>query len=198
MFAHTTTEAERELLLRLQQGDHAAFNTIYNFYKTELGIRILRMVRAEELAEELLQDLFMRLWSNRQKIDPDKSIKAYLYQVAKNMVIDLMRRAAKEQHIHQQIITASTELYQHVEEHLFQKENEALLHRAIDQLPPQRKKIFVHCKLEGMSYKEVAEIYNISTSTVNDHIQKSTHFIKEYLTQKPGLQLSLLLAALLY
>lgn len=187
---------ERELLLKLQKGDHHAFNQIYDHYKIQLGLRILRMVKSTEIAEELLQDMFMRLWTNRENIDPSKSVKAYLYQIAKNMVIDLMRRASKEQHILQQIIQSSSEIYDHVEESLFRKENEAILQLAIDQLPPQRKKIFVHCKLEGMSYKEVAELYSISTSTVNDHIQKSTHLIREYLMKKPGLQLSVVLAIL--
>lgn len=187
---------EHDLLLALKQGDHRAFNTIYSRHKTELTIGIIRMVKSTELTEELLQDLFMRLWANRETIDPSKSIRAYLYKAAKNMVIDLLRRAAKEQYIHQQIIAASSELYQHVEESLFKKENEALLKQAIDQLPPQRKKIFVHCKLEGKSYKEVADLYHISTTTVNDHIQKSTHAIREYLMRKPGFQLSVLLAFL--
>ncbi len=194
MDAHDITE--EELLLALKQGDHRAFNTIYDRHKVELSIRIIRMVKSVELTEELLQDLFMRLWTNRENIDPSKSLKAYLYQIARNMVIDLLRRAAKEQHIHQQIIAASTELYQHVEENLFKKENEAFLQQAIDQLPPQGKKIFVHCKLEGKSYKEVAELYEISTTTVNDHIQKSTRSIREYLMKKPGFQLSVLLAML--
>lgn len=188
---------EDELLVLLRQGNQRAFHRIYDRYKIELGLRILRMVKSEELAEELLQDLFMRLWQQREQIDIEKSLGAYLYRVAKNMVVDLLRRAAKEQQIHQQIIAASTELYRHVEESLFAKENEAILRQAIDQLPPQRKKIFVHCKLEGLSYKEVAELYHISTTTVNDHIQKSMHSIKQYLLKRPGLQLSILLAIIL-
>ncbi|SFH37598.1 RNA polymerase sigma factor [Pedobacter insulae] len=184
------------VLQQLKQGDHHAFNLIYQQYKTELGIRILRMVKSEMLTEELLQELFMRLWIQRGNIDPDKSIRAYLYQIAKNMVIDLLRRAAKEQHIQQQIIAATSELYEHVEQSLFKKENEAFLQQAIDQLPPQRKKIFVHCKIEGKSYKEVAEEYHISTTTVNDHIQKSMHSIKIFLTSRPGFQLYVLLAVL--
>lgn len=188
---------EKELLLKLQQGDHRAFNSIYDRYKIQLGLRILRMVRSTEIAEELLQDLFLRLWNNRESIDTERPVKAYLYQIAKHMVIDLMRRATKEQHILQQIIAASTEFYEHVEESLFRKENEAMLQLAIDQLPPQRKKIFVHCKLEGMSYREVAELYSISTTTVNDHIQKSMHSIRDFLIKKPSIQLSVMLAVLL-
>ncbi len=182
------------LLNKLKQGDHHAFTMIYERYKTELAIRILRMVKSEVLAEELLQDLFMRLWTGRAQVDPDQPIKAYLYRIARNLVIDLLRRAATEQHIYQQITAATTEQYRHVEESLFKKENEAFLQQAINQLPPQRKKIFVHCKLEGKSYKEVAELYKISTSTVNDHIQKSTHAIKDYLLKRPDFQLSVLLA----
>ncbi|RWU08160.1 RNA polymerase sigma factor [Pedobacter chitinilyticus] len=193
----TAVANDSELLVALKQGDHRAFHQIYDLYKIELGLRILRMVRSSELAEELLQDLFLRLWNSRDRINIETSLRAYLYQVAKNMVIDLMRRATREQQIYSQIIAASTELYEHVEQALFQKENHAMLQRAIDQLPPQRRKIFVHCKLEGMSYKEVAELYQVSTTTVNDHIQKSMHTIREYLLKRPGLQLSIILGIIL-
>lgn len=198
---HKTPVNEQDeitLLERLSQGDHLAFGQIYDRYKTELAIRILRLVKADELAEELLQDVFLKLWHNRAQLDTSQPVRAYLYAIARNLAIDLLRRAAKQQHIYDQIIHASTELYDHIERSIFQKENEAWLREAIDKLPPQRQKVFVQCKLEGKTYKEVAELYQISTTTVNDHIQKSTHFIREYLLKQPGFQLSVVLAVLFH
>lgn len=169
---------ERELLKRLQLGDEKAFTEIYGLYKDRISYRLLRLLKSEALAEEILQDLFLKIWQNRGTIDPSRSFKSYLYRIAENMVYDLFRRAAKERELLDQILSANTELYTHIEENLFQKENEYILHEALALLPARRKEVFIACKLEGKSYKQVAEELGISATTVNDHIQKASVFLK--------------------
>lgn len=104
--------------------------------------------------------------------------KAYLYKITQNAEVDLYRRAKRENEMLAKMKVANTEFYSHVEELILQKENEELLEALLLQLPPKRKEIFVQCKLNGRSYKEVSEEYNISVTTVNDHIQKSMTFLK--------------------
>ncbi|HEY9560530.1 MAG TPA: RNA polymerase sigma-70 factor [Anseongella sp.] len=169
---------EKELLRRLQLGDEEAFTVIYGIYKDRIGYRLLRMLKSEALAEELLQDLFLKIWHNRYAIDPSKTFKAYLYRIAENMVYDLFRRASKEKELLARILSANAEFYTHIEESLFEKEDHNILHEAISQLPARRKEIFIACKLEGKSYKQVAEELGISATTVNDHIQKASIFLK--------------------
>lgn len=186
---------EVQLLLRLRDGDDLAFGQIYDRYKARLGYSLLRLLKSEVLAEELLQDVFMKVWEHRAAIDPTRSFKAYLYRIAENMAYDFFRRAAREKEILQEIIAANTELYTHVEESLLKKENIAFLERLLAQLPSQRKKIFVACKLEGKSYKEVAEEFGISTTTVNDHIQKAMECLKANIHSIPVMQLTSLLVS---
>lgn len=184
---------EKALLNRLRDGDAHAFTQIYDHYKEKVGYRLLRLLKSEELAEEIQQNLFMKIWENRWQIDPDKAFKSYLYRIAENMVFDTLRRANKEKDILKQIIRGHTELHTHVEEALFRKENEIMLNLAIDRLPPQRKKIFIAIKIDNKSYQEVADDLGISTNTVNDHIQKASQFLKKYFGANPKLYLSLLL-----
>lgn len=187
------TPNERELLLLLKESNEHAFFELYQLYKDAIGLKLLRLLRNDALAEEILQDVFMKVWENRSKIDPDLSFKAYLYRIAQNLAIDVLRRASKEKHIFDQISHASTELYSHIEEHIFKQENEALLYRVVDKLPPQRKRIFIMFKIEGKSYKEISEELGIAPSTIAEHIYKATAFLKEYLTTPSGLQLAIII-----
>src|SRR5690606_31749728 len=177
---------EQRLLLRLQRGDEEAFTQIYRRYKDSLGYRLYQLLKSETLTEEVLQDLFLKVWEHRSNIDPTLSFQAYLYRIATNLAYNLMHRASKERAILAKIIQGSTELYQHIEEQLFRKENEALLMLAIDRLPPQRKKVFIACKIEGKSYKEVANELNISAHTVNDHIQRAMQYLRTHISTSAG------------
>ncbi|HMR20426.1 MAG TPA: RNA polymerase sigma-70 factor [Sphingobacterium sp.] len=174
-------DKEREMLFSLRQGDENAFAWIYHSYKNLIGARLFRLLKSEVLVEEVMQDVFMKVWENRTTIDMDKSFKSYLYRITENMVIDIFRRTKKEKSILNEIISGNTELYTHIEEEIFKKENAYLLDQLIVQMPDKRKKIFIACKLEGKSYQQVATECGIATTTVNDHLQKAMHFLRNKL-----------------
>src|SRR5690606_33142381 len=176
---------EKEMLFRLRRGDEHAFVWIYQTYKKPVGYKLFRLLKSETLVEEVMQDLFLKIWEHRASIDVEKSFKSYLYRILENMVIDLFRRAKKEKSILNEIIAGNTEWYTHIEESIFRQENASLLDQLIAQLPAQRKKIFIACKLEGKSYKEVADEYGITASTVNDHLQKAMRHLRRKLVIAP-------------
>lgn len=181
------------LLERLRDGDRAAFTTIYDAYKQPLALRLLQLLRNETYAEELLQDLFMKVWENRRQVDPTRPFKAYLYRIATNMAYNFMQRAGRERIILNEIVRSSTELYEHVEADLLKKENKALIEEMLNGLPPQCRHVFTVVKLDGLSHKEAAEQFGISTHTVNNHLQKATKYLRGYLTSPSGLPLLLML-----
>lgn len=175
---HSYTDAELTGLLK--SGDERAFERLYRVYSLPILKKLIRLVKDEVLAEELLQDVFLKIWEGRENIDPERSFRAYLYRIAQNLVTDLFRRAANDRKLMAHLINASTELY-----HPFvEKENEAeirsLLQTAIDILPPQRRKIYTLCKVEGKTYEEVSVLLGISTSTISDHIVKATKMLNKY------------------
>jgi len=171
---------EKDLLSRLQSGDEAAFEQLYRIYSLRIFKRLLRLVKQEEIAKELLQDVFLRIWEKRASIDPDKLFRPYLYRIAQNLVTDLFRRAAYDRKLLDHLITATTELYNPIEDSTNLKDGAAILQQAIDSLPPQRRKIYMLCKMEGKSYEEVSAMLGISTSTISDHIVKGTRSLKIY------------------
>ena len=169
---------ERELLIQLKQGDDNAFEEIYHLHSNRLYSNLLKLVKSEELAMDLLQDLYIKLWNNRASIDVDKSIGAYLFSIAKNLAIDFFRRAARESNLQNHLITVGTELYNHVDDVLFHKETSAILSKAIQALPPQQQKIFNLCKMEGRSYDEAASILGISSATVGNQLVRALRTVR--------------------
>lgn len=168
----------RTLLMKIMNNDHRAFHELYDHFSAQLYANIFRMVRNPELASEVLQDVFMKIWEKRENLDPEKSFNAYLHQIARNLVYDHFRKLALDKKLESRFAMADNETYSHIEEQLFYKESNQLFLEAVAKLSPQRKQVFTLCKLEGKSYHEVSKLLQISTSTISDHLLKSNKFIR--------------------
>ena len=176
-----TSPNEKEWLLLLKTGDEVAFEKIYNMYSSRLYGNLYKMVKSESVAQEILQEVFIKIWKNRSSIDPEKSFRSYLFKIAENNVYDFFRKVARDKKMQTQLMTVATEHYEHVEDLLLRKENTLILQKAIDSLSPQRQQVFRLCKLEGKSYDEVSRQLGISVSTISDHIVKANKAVREYL-----------------
>ncbi|RKE47157.1 RNA polymerase sigma factor [Sphingobacterium detergens] len=180
-------EEEKALLTRLKEGNYEAFEEVYGLYYRQLAGNLMKLLKNRDLVGEALQEIFMRLWNNRDNVDPEKPIKAYLFRIGENLVYDAFRRAARDEKMRAYFMAFTTEAYEHIEKTLYEQENRKMLYEAIDQLPPQRKKVYRLCKLEEKSYKEISEMLGISTAAVNDHVTKANAFLKEYFSSHPSL-----------
>lgn len=170
---------EQELLLQLQSGNREAFEAIYHLYSKRIYGNILRMVKDPDIAQEFLQDVFLKVWEKRTEVNSDLSFKAYLFQISRNLVYNYFRRETIQRQVEHYLSSHMTEFQTEQEDNLQYKQSKELIEKAINQLPPQRRKIYIMCKIEGKSYQEVSELLKISTSTVNDHIVKATKFLRE-------------------
>ena len=174
-------ELNQSLLLdRLRGGSESAFSALYDWYSKPLYRNIIRLVKDEAIAEELLQDLFLKVWEVRQTIDPDKSFKSFLYKVAENLAYAHFRQIAKNERLIAKLIISSVEFATNAEDAIIAKENHALLQKAISSLPPQAKQVYTLCKLEGKSYEEVSQQLGISPKTISGHIVKANKDVKRY------------------
>ncbi|WP_054511042.1 RNA polymerase sigma factor [Chryseobacterium sp. ERMR1:04] len=173
-----TIIAEKELLLRLRDGDYTAFEKIYSIHKEKLAGRLFRLLKSWELVEDILQELFIKLWNNRDIIDGDKPLEAYLYRIASNLVNDYFRSVSKDKNLADELWHRISEVYNPFEE-ISQESADQELFRSINKLPEQRKKVFLLCKLEKKSYAEVSKLLQISEAAVNDHITKANKFLKD-------------------
>ncbi|MBT2621921.1 sigma-70 family RNA polymerase sigma factor [Chryseobacterium sp. ISL-6] len=169
---------EKELLLRLRQGDYVAFEKIYSIHKEKIAGRIFRLLKSWDLVEDVLQELFIRLWKNKELIDTEKPIDAYLFRITTNLVNDYFRGISKDKKLADELWYRISELYNPFDE-VSQTKADQELFRSIDRLPEQRKKVFMLCKMERKSYAEVSKLLKISEAAVNDHITKANRFLKD-------------------
>jgi len=182
---------EKALLRRLQAGEVTAFEDLYNYYKTPIARNLLRLLRDDDLAQDALQELFTRIWQNRHKIDPERSFRAYLYRVAQHLVVDYYRKAAANERLQENMLR-DQQLDYSPEDTFMDKEQLELLHRIIEQLPAERRRVFEMHKLEGLSYNQIAETLNLKSSVISKHIYHANRFIKDYLGRNPKILLALL------
>ena len=173
-------ECEKELLLRIQQGDVKAFGQMYTIYSPRLYANILKLVKSATITEELLQDTFQRIWEHRQNIDTDKSFRSYIFTIARNLVYDYFNKASRQRLLERHLQAIEEKSVLKTEQRLEEKESGLFLEKAVRQLPPQRKLVYTLCKIEGRSYEDVSIMLGISVSTISDHIVKATKSIKAY------------------
>lgn len=182
---------EKKLVIFLSEGNEEAFEELYHLYSERLICYLIRFVKSESLAAEILQEAFIKIWNNRENLDPDQSFRSYLFRIAENLVYDFFRKAARDKKL-AEILAKNSGAYSHIEENIFTKENNRFLQDAIQSLPPKRRQVFQMIKMEEKSYEEVSLLLNVSTSTINDHIVKATKSVIENLERCRVIELSVI------
>ncbi|KQM72648.1 RNA polymerase [Pedobacter sp. Leaf216] len=171
---------ELKYLEDLKNGHRHAFDFIYARYSKMLLPKMQRMIKLNEVVDELMQDVFLKVWTSREEIDLDKSFKGWIFTIAQNVIYGYYRRLALDVKMQRHLIKTFAEFYNQTEDYIFNKERIELLNQAIEKLPAQRKEIFKLCKIEGKSYQEAAEILSLSPSTVSNQLVSATKYIKRY------------------
>jgi RNA polymerase sigma-70 factor (ECF subfamily) len=184
---------------QVSQGNQQAFTTLFDRYHPRLFHFIVNLVKSREVAEELVMDVFLKLWLSRDMISTIDNFDGFLFKIAYNKSIDFFRAAAKDKTV-ADIIWERMEIpaQSYADAPLLMQEYENKLREAIDLLPPKRRKVFDMSREEGLSHGEIAETLGISKNTVANTIVEAKQFIKSYLEKHYGLAgLVVLLAYLL-
>ncbi len=172
---------EHAALEKLKNGDLNSFNEIYFHYSPKIYIRLIKLVKNQTIAEEILQEVFTKIWLQREKIDPNKGFVSFLNHISDNLAMDFFRKVHRDKALQLEIWASAIELYYHTEEKLFFKDKQQMLTNAIDSLSPKRKEILLLNRFEDKSYKEIADLLGISVSTVSNQLVSALKDIKEYI-----------------
>ncbi|PRD47742.1 RNA polymerase sigma factor [Sphingobacterium haloxyli] len=173
---------EKELLLRLQQGDRMAFEKIYHIYAPRLAVKLSQLVKSEEISQDLLQDIFMKIWQMRREVDVERSFGALLYTMAANLSNNAFRTAVREQN--RRMYAYPQQSYTHIEENIQYEETNKLLEEALSTLSDRQREVYILHKLEGKSYKEIADLLQISHSAINQHLQLANKYIRAFMQSR--------------
>ncbi len=185
---------DNKLTTLLKQGDQQAFAVLYHRFSQRIYTNLRKLLKNDILAEEFLQDVFVKVWEKREQLNYEISFRAYLYRISENLVRDFFRKAARDQQMISKLIKAATELSADLHDDYILKEEKSLFSKAIESLPPKRKKIYTLCKIEGRSYDEVSQLLGISITTINDHIVKATKSIQKHITLSSELAITIFVA----
>jgi len=176
--------SEIELVKLVSTGNERAFRYLYITYHQLLRTHVYRLTESSELADEIVQDVFLKIWNNREILAGINNFKGYLFILSKNYTIDFLRKHIRQTILHQKWESEEGQTFK--EEDLDGGVNNyyGLLDEAIDQLPPQQKKVYLLSRHEHLKYVEIAGQLGISRETVKTYLQLATAAITLYVKKK--------------
>lgn len=169
---------DKNLLKNFCDGKEDAYEHIYRLYFHQIYIFILRYVICKDLAYDLTQDIFVKIWEKRQQITQVENFQSYLYRVAKNQVLDELKHISVSKRALEQIASHYTRQSNLIDVKYVEKEYFEFLDAAIIDLPERTRTIFKLCREEKKSYKKIAEELGISKDTVKYHMVQSMKILK--------------------
>jgi RNA polymerase sigma-70 factor (ECF subfamily) len=175
------THNEKMLFHLVAEGDEQAFGRLFNLFLPKLYPFIVKFTRSETAAQEIIQETFIRVWLNRDKLDEIENPGGWLYKVASNECYSYARKKVLNNKFSNDINIA-TEPVQAAQEEMDLKELSRLIQQAVNKLPAQRKKIFQMSRNQGKSIPEIATELELSPNTVKNALVTSLRSIREYLS----------------
>ncbi len=168
------------LFEEMKRGKEYAFDFIFNYYYSGLCVYAQKMISLpEEEARDIVQDVFVKLWNDREKLDVKFSIRSYLFVSVKNKCFDVLRK--KNRSIKVQEITPQQDISDESFETYVLSELEALFNNSLNKLPERCREIFELSRLQGLKNREIALKLNLSEKTVENQITKALHILREEL-----------------
>jgi len=172
-------KSNTELIKLLKKGDIAAFDAIYNKYCHKLHQFVFMYLKQEEDAEEVVQEVFIKIWESREKVDVYLSFESFLFTIAYNSTMSLLRKRVSETKSREYLKSLQKiETEEMVIDEIQYNELNNKVQSLLEQLSPRQSEIYLLSREEGLSHKEIAIKLNISESTVNNHLVTILKFLK--------------------
>jgi RNA polymerase sigma-70 factor (ECF subfamily) len=171
---------EQQLLAKIAEGDQHAFCIIFDYYRKYVYSFSLKLSRSEEMSEEIVQDVFLKVWFNRTKLSKIESFGAFITSLVRNHAFNLLRQQAQARKIKQEIRLTISDKDFDTQNMLDYRETVRVLDEALSHLPEQQRMVYTLCHKEGLKYDEAAEKMNISSATVHYHMKLALSSIREH------------------
>ncbi len=171
---------EKTLIDELKKGNKQAYNYLFKYYYKPLCIYCKSLTKDYSQAEDIVQNVIVKIWENRKKLKIRTSVKNYLYTSVYHNFVNEYAKNKREESVLEQVRIRVLNTFIEKDDAVI-KEKLNLIDKAIDDLPEKNKKVFILNKKEGYSYEEIAEILNISKNTVENHISNALSRIRKQL-----------------
>ena len=176
-----SSQTDQELTALLKQGDHAAFSEIYKRYSVILYYKVNKMLRDEEAAKDLIQDLFISIWDNPHSINEESNLGGYLYVIARNNVLQLIRKEKVKNDYLASIAQFASEVSMDTLEELDERDLSRILTEEIAKLPTKMKRVFEMSRTQNLSHAEIAKQLGISDQTVKKQVNNALKILRSKL-----------------
>lgn len=182
-------KVSNKLTTRLINSDENAFDELFRTLYPELVKFSYKYLQEKQSASDIVQQAFINLWQKRKTLNPNESVKPYMYKIVRNLSLNLIRDEPEMQYVSDQEFN---EIYEIAEIEEDQKEDQKediyqsikMIEEWVMQLPEKQKNAIVLAKFEGLNQDEIAEVMNVSKNTVNNHIVAGINNIKRLYSQQ--------------
>lgn len=181
---NNTEDLVHDWVVALKEDNAEAFNKLFGQYAKRLFYFSLGYLKSTPEAEEIVQDVFVKIWENRKSLNPELSFKAYVFKIAYHRINEVFRKLAREQLYRHDVILHSLDHDNNLEERSDYHSLLELVETIVSNLPPRQKDIFSKRKQQGMSVKEIALALGIAPKTVENHLTEALKSIKSGLTKE--------------
>jgi RNA polymerase sigma-70 factor (ECF subfamily) len=163
------------------EGDEKAFQELFHLYKQQVYAYAMHFTRSVMISEEIVQDIFLKLWLHKTHLREIDRFEAYLYTITRNHCFDHLKKLAREHAMKQQWILSVDPSDESAEDKVIYNNYESLIHQALESLPPQQKKVYALSFYHGRKQEEIAQHLHISRNTVKVHLAKARATVRNYL-----------------
>ena len=174
---------EKELLQQIAASGQEAFKILHDHYARHVYGLALRLMKSPEMAQDLTQEIFVKVWVKREQLSGIQQFRPWLNTISKNMALDYLRKKVAAPANEEYMLNFFSDLSPSAEEKLALKQLEGAIREAVDQLSPQLKTAFTLSRFQGLTHMEIAQKMNISPTTSKSHLVRALAIIRKYLEE---------------
>lgn len=171
---------EKELLHLISMGEEHAFAIVFDHYRNRIYGAALKLTHSTTVAEEIVEEVFLKIWIRRTTLNEIENFSAYLFAIARNEAYKILKQIAKNYKVVLLSENNQSLVHRETEDYLIHKEFTSLLQKAIDRLPHQQKQVYKLIKEEDLKRSEVAELLKLQPETVKFHLAQAMKNIRTY------------------
>ncbi len=175
---------ERKIVQLLSEGNTDAFVQIFNRYRDRIYLVAMRYVKSQVLSEEIVQDIFMKLWTNRESLSEVLNFEAWFLTIAKNYILSYLKRMAMERTVREKWIEEVPQTEETTDHRIRHAEYSQLLQQALDNLPAQQRLVYTMAREQKLSYKAISKELSLSSNTVKTHMARALQSIRTFFKQQ--------------
>lgn len=195
---HISSITDHELILLVADGSVEAFRELFDKYRNKIFSMACKFTGSEDVAEDAVQEVFIKLWLNKEKLLKVDNFNAYLNSVVRNHIFNYLRKTAIEQKFLLKLADSKRQKNENTFDNLSYNELQSLIHKAVSELPPQQKKVYTLSRIDGLKHEEIAVKMGISRHTVKGHLIAALNHIRSFLLANGELAPILILIQFFY